>query len=161
MKDLTGSKGKAPMEETDIPFYMRKQTGHGMTLVVLGGLACIIYLISQRGVQKVLVVYMILAAALALVFSSMTVTVAEGFVSLKFGLGLFRKRFKLSDIESCRSVRNPWYYGWGIRRIPGGWFFGVSGQTALELTMRSGKRFRIGSADPEGLKAAIHEWGEM
>lgn len=159
MVDLK-SKVNIPIDESPRPLYARKQIGHGMTLIVAAGLACIIYLMSQRGVKSIFVFYTVVLACLALLFSSMTVTVAGGVLTVKFGMGLIRKRFTLSDIASCRVVTNPWYYGWGIRRIPGGWFFGVAGKSALELTMRSGKRFRIGSADPEELKNAIEEADE-
>jgi hypothetical protein len=157
MADLTGM-GKVPMGGINPPFYTRKQTGNIMTIVVLAGLACVIYLMSQRGVHRVLVFYMVALAFLALMFSAMTVMVGGGTLTVKFGLGVIRKKFKLSDVELVRVVKNPWYYGWGIRRIPGGWFFGVAGQSAVELIMKSGKRFRIGSAAPEELKAAISEF---
>jgi hypothetical protein len=160
MADLKEKRSVPPARAMLPPLYMRKQTGNVMTIVVLVGLACIIYLMSQKGVQRVLVFYIVILAFLALMFSSMTVTVTAGVLTIKFGLGVIRKRFNLSDIVSCEVVSNPWYYGWGIRRIPGGWFFGVAGQKAVELTMKSGKRFRIGTADPEELKAALEEFAD-
>ena len=54
-----------------------------------------------------------------------------------------------------RAVRNKWIYGWGIRRLPGGWMYNVWGLDAIELDLVSGKRFRIGTDDPDGLLAAI------
>jgi len=141
------------------PSYQRKQTGSAMTGIVLAGLASIFILMSRKGVKRVLIFYIVVLGFCALLFSSMTVTVGNGVLLVKFGLGIVRRRFMLSEVESCRVVKNPWYYGWGIRRIPGGWFFGVSGFTAVEIKMKSGKRYRIGSDVPEELEAAIMEQG--
>jgi hypothetical protein len=61
------------------------------------------------------------------------------------------------SIEAYRVVENPWYYGWGIRFTPRGWLFNVSGFSAIELQMKSGKLYRIGTDDPEGLAKAVGE----
>ncbi len=61
----------------------------------------------------------------------------------------------LSEIESHSAVRNPWYYGWGLRRTPIGWLYNVSGLEAVEITMKDGRKVRIGTDDPAGLDAAI------
>jgi hypothetical protein len=46
-------------------------------------------------------------------------------------------------------------WGWGIRLTPRGWLFNVSGLDAVELTMTTGKHYRIGTYDPMGLARAI------
>lgn len=76
---------------------------------------------------------------------------------VRFGLGLFRKAIPVPEIVTHRAVRNPWYYGWGIRLIPGGWLFNVSDFWAVELQMNKGKRYRIGTDDVAGLRAALEE----
>jgi hypothetical protein len=68
---------------------------------------------------------------------------------------MIRRTIALADIQSVRTVRNPWYYGWGLRLIPGGWMWNVSGLDAVELKLRSGKLFRIGTDEPELLRSAI------
>jgi hypothetical protein len=90
-----------------------------------------------------------------LFFGTLTTIVRDDAVEIRFGPGLIRKRLALKDVESCRTVRNPWYYGWGIRKIPRGWLFNVSGLDAVELVMRNGKRYRIGTDEPEELQRAI------
>ena len=155
-----GGKGNLPMDVSGPPSYQRKQTGSAMTGIVLAGLASIFILMSRKGVKRVLVFYIVVLGFCALLFSSMTVTVGNGALLVKFGFGIIRRRFMISDIESCRVVKNPWYYGWGIRRIPGGWFFGVAGLSAVEIVMKSGKRYRIGSDVPEELEAAIRGQGQ-
>lgn len=143
--------------------YRHTQTGH--VILVAGGLA--LFLDISLGVSTsltqsdwasfgiTLAVGIFLAVAL-LSFSTLTVTVAQGVVEARFGpLGLFRKRLALRDIESCQVVRNPWWYGWGIRLTPRGWLFNVSGLDAVEFRMNSGRNYRIGTDEPQALQAAI------
>ena len=89
-------------------------------------------------------------------FSTLTVTIDENYLGIKFGYGIFRKRFPLGEITSVRSVKNHWYYGWGIRI----WFwpymriYNTSGLGAVEITMKNGKVYRIGTDEPQKLELA-------
>ena len=91
------------------------------------------------------------------IFACLTVTVNDQIVKIQFGLGIIRKTFPLKEIETYRVVKNPWYYGWGIRFTPRGWLFNVSGFSAIELQMKNGKRYRIGTDDPDNLAKALGE----
>ena len=90
-------------------------------------------------------------------FARLTVTVDDQMIKIRFGLGIIRKTFPLKEIETYRVVKNPWYYGWGIRFTPRGWLFNVSGFSAIELQMKNGKRYRIGTDDPDNLAEALDE----
>jgi len=61
----------------------------------------------------------------------------------------------LSQVQNAAVVRNKWYYGWGIRLTPGGWLWNVSGLDAVELTFKNGKKFRIGTDEPDRLLQAL------
>jgi len=89
------------------------------------------------------------------IFSRLTVKVCADQVEVHFGFGVCRRRFALIEIDAVERVRNPWYYGWGIRLTPEGWMYNVSGFDAVQLQLASGKRFRIGTDEPEPLKSAI------
>ena len=91
------------------------------------------------------------------IFSRLTVTVDDQMIKIQFGLGIIRKTFPLKEIETYRVVKNPWYYGWGIRFTPRGWLFNVSGFLAIELQMKNGKRYRIGTDEPDNLVAVLAE----
>lgn len=93
--------------------------------------------------------------ALASVFSRMTVTVGDGKVSAAFGFGWPRRTIPLSSVASFRAIRSKWYYGWGMRWVPGGSMFNVWGLNAVELILGSGRRFWIGSDEPGDLVAAL------
>jgi len=86
---------------------------------------------------------------------SILLIVGTLFRSLTVCVGKVRKRFRIEDIESSRVVRNRWYYGLGIRKIQNGWLYNVSGLDAVELQMKDGRRFRIGTDEPYELLEAI------
>ena len=89
------------------------------------------------------------------IFSRLTVTVDDQTIQIQFGLRIIRKTFLLREIGTYRVVKNPWYYGWGIRFTPRGWLFNVSGYSAIEIEMKNGKRYRIGTDDPDNLAEAL------
>ena len=93
-------------------------------------------------------VMVVVLLACLVVFGKLTVEVTTDRVQVWFGPGLIRKGFQVTDIKEVKAVRNSWYYGWGIRLTPVGWMFNVAGLDAVELKMTSGKRFRIGTDDP-------------
>ena len=86
-----------------------------------------------------------------ILFASLDIIVNDKSVEIRFGVGLIRKKFSLEEIESCAVVRNRWWDGWGIRKIPKGWLFNVSGLDAVELVMRNGKVYRIGTDESQNL----------
>jgi len=92
-------------------------------------------------------------------FSTLTVVIDRQFLKIRFGWGIFRKNFPLTDIATVRKVKNHWYYGWGIRLWfrPYMWIFNVSGFDAIELTMKNGKIYRIGTDESEKLEDAIKQ----
>jgi len=103
----------------------------------------------------------LLVAALLLVvlvlFSTLTVVVRPREVDIRFGPGVIRKRYALGDFVSVNVVRNRWYWGLGIRLIPKGWLYNVSGLDAVELVRKNGRVVRIGTDEPEALAAALRE----
>jgi hypothetical protein len=62
---------------------------------------------------------------------------------------------KSGCIASYQVVKNPWYYGWGIRLTPHGWLYNVSGSYAVEIKMKTGKKYRIGTNVPNDFEKAI------
>jgi len=90
-------------------------------------------------------------------FGTLTVAIDEQFLKIHFGWGIFHKKFTLSEIASIRKVKNYWYYGWGIRLWfwPKMWIYNVSGFDAIELTMKNGKIYRIGTDEPDALEQAL------
>ena len=89
-------------------------------------------------------------------FYGMTTTIAGETIILSFGIGLITKRINLTEVRSVESVRNPWYYGYGIRWIRNGWLYNVSGAQAVELQFRDRTNVvRIGTKKQEELRTTI------
>ncbi len=135
--------------------YQHKQRGD-LILIVLG-IAILALALTQMalgfnwiGTGVILILFICL-----FLFATLTVTIDEEYIRLEFGIGLIRMRFPLQDIESCQSVKNPWYYSWGIHWFGRGWLYNVSGWQAVEITNSSGKVFRIGTDVPQELERAI------
>jgi hypothetical protein len=102
--------------------------------------------------------YLVFAVFFVLIlglFSSLTVTGFHDHLEMKFGIGLIRKRFYYKDIRSCSVQKNPFIYGWGIRKIPDGWLYNISGSMSVQLDMKNGKMYRVGTAEPQKLEQFI------
>lgn len=117
-------------------------------------LACINVFI---GFEPYTLIFLILLAVLLALLSTLTVRVGGGAITVQFGVGIIRKRIQLSDVETYAKVRNPWYYGLGIRYTPRGWLYNIYGLSAIELLMKNGRTCRIGTNDPEGFAQALQE----
>jgi hypothetical protein len=98
---------------------------------------------------------LVLVWAAALV-SALTVKIEDGSLTLRFGPGAYSKKFALDRITHAQTVRNKWFFGWGIRFIGNGWLYNVSGLDAVEIILQNGKRRRIGTDEPQLLAAAIN-----
>lgn len=136
--------------------YRHTQIGTLM-IASLGGSFLLIFalqLITEWTI--VATVVMAILGICLLLFSTLTVAIEDGFLKCWFGPGLIRKKMRLSDIEKCRTVRNSWLAGWGIRWLPdGSTLWNVSGLDAVEVTLESKTRFRIGTDEPEKLLRAL------
>jgi len=90
-------------------------------------------------------------------FGTLQVIVDEKYLRIKFGYGIYQKKFSLNDITSAKTVKNHWYYGWGIR----GWLwpkmciYNVSGFEAVEIILKNGKIYRIGTDEPKKMEQTI------
>lgn len=103
----------------------------------------------------ILFVVLIILVACLKIFATLKVLIEEDVIEIRFGSGIIRKKFPLKDIESYQIVKNPWYYGWGIRITSRGWLYNVSGFYAVEISMKTGKKYLIGTNVPNELRNAI------
>ena len=92
-------------------------------------------------------------------FVTLQVIIDGEYLRIKFGFGIYQKKFQLNDIMSVQTVKNHWYYGWGIRiwLWPKMWIYNVSGFDAVEIKLKNGKTYRIGTDEPEKLEqSSLH-----
>ena len=89
------------------------------------------------------------------IFGSLTIEIDDEAITARFGVSAIQRRFALDDIVAAVAVRNPWRWGWGIRYIPGGRLYNVSGTGAVELALFDGRRIRLGTDEPHRLLGAL------
>jgi len=89
------------------------------------------------------------------VFHSLTVEVADGELRWCFGPRLIRKRVPLAEIGIVKVVRTSTFEGWGIHYSRFGWLYNVSGRDAIAITLKDGKRFALGTDEPNKLAEAL------
>ena|SRR5262245_43124038 len=101
-----------------------------------------------------IIVPMILLVCLVL-FYKLRITIEDETLCASFGPGIIRKKVRLAEIVGCEPIRIRWWYGWGIHLTPRGWLYNVSGFDAVVIALRDGKKFALGTDDPNGLTEAI------
>ena len=92
-----------------------------------------------------------------LMMSGLTVKIDDEYIRVRFGPGVFFKKFPLSKISACEPKYKTHCLGWGIRYYFGGWLYNVAGFKSVEIIFKNGKKARIGSDEPEKLAKAIRE----
>ena len=98
---------------------------------------------------------LVILLVMSWLFHSLTIEIGDGELSWRFGPGLIRKRVRLEEIASVRVVRTSWLEGWGIHYCRYGWLYNVSGFGAVAIQLKNGKRFCLGSDEPERLAEAL------
>ena len=125
----------------------------GVVLIVVGVIGILTEGDEGPGWLGYLIFFVV--AGSAFIFNRLTVTVAAGKVDAVFGFGWPRRSIDVLDIVAIRQVRNGWWYGLGLRWIPHGTLYNVWGLDAVELELKSGRVFRIGTDDGPDLMAAL------
>jgi hypothetical protein len=139
--------------------YQHRQIGWITVIGVLGGIVLVCALLawsaqsfSEIGAATIIVV---LLAALV-IFSTLTVRVTDRAVSWWFGIPAVGRRAALGDIESIVAIRTSIFEGWGIHlTLRHGWLWNVSGFNAVQITLRSGTRFAVGTPEPQAVIDAV------
>ena len=135
--------------------YQHTQIGYLIIIILVIVSVFIVYFMDVQDFNWIAFTILIIFGVCLVLFATLTVVIEGNVLGIRFGPGVIRKTFPLKDIESCRVVKNPWYYGWGIHMTPHGWLFNVSGSYAVEIKMKSGRKYRIGTDVPNDLEKAI------
>ena len=138
--------------------YKHKQNGSFILFALSLGVLMTVWILFKvfpgPGTIITAIIMVVLLICIVL-FWSLTVELTIDHLSVKLGLGIIHKEIRYEDIREARVVKNPLYYGWGIRWIPRGYMYNVSGFGAVELEFNDDQRFRIGSDEPQKLLSAI------
>ena len=140
--------------------YKHTQTGTLMWSIfgsgaIICGAIVVLPAFNEPSVVHVPIVMASIFVVCLFFFHSLIVTVSREYIVLRFGIGLIWKRFSVIDVQEATIVRNRWYYGWGIHMTPHGWLFNVSGFDAVEIQLKNGRKYRIGTDKPVELLSAI------
>ena len=139
--------------------YEHTQIGY-LTICVLFGAAIFVAITGiamppgRHGLLINAVIEMILLIC-AIVFSKLTIKIDGETLRTCFAMGLICKKIPLAEIAACEPIRIRWWYGWGIHLTPYGWLYNVSGFDAVAIKLRDGRKFALGTDDPDGLATAI------
>ena len=136
-------------------YYQHTQNGYLLNMILLGAMALNVWFMFEYAFSWVALGVLIFLAVLLVLFSSLTIVIDDEFLRVRFGPGLIEIPLALKNMTACRVVKNPWYYGWGIRRTPHGWLYNISGSDAVEITMEDGRKVRIGTDEPLQLEQAL------
>lgn len=113
-----------------------------LIMIIISGFKDII-LVSTYGFLALTIVICLL------IFFKLTIYLNDTSISFKLGIGLITRKYMITDIQSCKTVRNDPLSGIGIRKISGGWLYNVSGLSAIELTFKNkNSKVRIGTDKP-------------
>ena len=135
--------------------YQHTQVGYLVIVPVLIAMVLIVIIMANVEFSWIAIGVLVLLAVALVLFASLTVVIGEEELEVRFGPGTVRRRFRLDEIESVQTVKNPWYYGWGIRTTPNGLLFRVSGLYAVQIKLLNGKQYQIGTDVPQELEQAI------
>jgi len=107
------------------------------------------------GARITVVVAAVVMMVSAFAFSSLTITVRDGQLSWWFGPGIVKKTVPLATITSAEPTTTSIINGWGIHPTGRGWLYNVAGRQAVLITQQDGKRFLLGTDEPDSLAQVI------
>ena len=92
-------------------------------------------------------------------FYKLRIRIDNEVIHIIYGIGLIHIRIRPERVDRVRVVRNPWYYGLGIRFTPRGMLYNIQGRDAVEIEYfrKTPRRVRIGSNDCQNLKRFIEQ----
>lgn len=101
-------------------------------------------------------VFVGIAAVLLLVMGRLLTEVRGDALVWRFGwLGWPRWRVPLDEVLAVEPAQSRWTEGWGIRVTGDGMLYNAQGRQAVRLTLRSGRRLRLGTREPQRLIQAL------
>jgi len=141
--------------------YEHRQVGWLTVILLFAIAACIcvaaaISAPSERTLSYSLVPVLLVVAAL---FSTLTVRVTDKRMMWFFGVSGIGRSVALGEIASIRAIKTSILEGWGIHLTWHGWLWNVAGFNAVQIVMRSGTRFAVGTPEPQAVIDAVQSAG--
>lgn len=134
--------------------YEHTQTGYLMLGILTAGTFCATFWMIYLGFSWLGLIALLGLDASLILFSTLTIEITDGTLEMKFGPGLIHKNFDLHEVRDCFVV-SPARPIDGERKMPDGWLYNLPSTRGVELRMRNGKYYRIGTDTPSELATAI------
>ncbi len=137
--------------------YKHTQIGYLILYTLFATTLLYTFILIQTNFNKIVLVTILSVTLILASFSTLKVTINKTNLQIKFGYGIYKKNFPLKTITSVKTVKNHWYYGWGIRI----WFwpsmriYNISGFDAIEIKTKNNQTYRIGTDEPKKLEHAL------
>lgn len=142
--------------------YLNNQIGYPFIIICFVVLLSVfivnkIFLQDFKGENDFIILIVILSIILLMTFK-LRVSIEDKKLTLSYGIGLFKKRFDLSDVNNVSIVRNKWYCGWGVRISSEGTIYNISGFEGVKIDFRSGVSIVVGTNKPLELYQALKKF---
>jgi len=134
--------------------YRHSQRGY-LGLIIVIGVLVVMLATGAAAAGWAVMLPLAIVVVVVLMMSRLTVVVTRDELLVYFGPGLRVKRVRLDEIAVVRAVENPWWYGWGIRFTPHGVLYNVAGTDAVEIVLKRGRQFRVGTDEPLVLREVL------
>lgn len=145
--------------------YNKSQTGW-LILVIMVPIIVFLFItyLNQWGNNPIpLIPYLSISGILVLVvllFYKLTIRIDGRKIEAIYGIGLIKFTIRIDVLNSVKTLRTPWWYGWGIRFTPKGRLYNIHGSKAVRLEYRregKSKSIMLGTPEPEKLKDIIEK----
>lgn len=135
-----------------------KEQQVGVIPITIFGLSTIgmLYLGYLFGYNIIFVLLTIFFFVVTVVYSNMLVTVTEEFITIRIGWVL-QQQIPMAEVSGLDNHDTALLSDWGIRPLGKGWLYSIAGSTAIEIHMRDGTMFVVGTNTPEKLLNSIKE----
>ena len=104
----------------------------------------------------IIVAVVALVTIVVAVFATMITEVTDSEVVVGFRFGAMQRRIPLGDIVRAERANIAWWHGTGVKYGLTTTSYLVRTGPAVALVLNSGRTFRIGTDDPDGLLAALN-----
>ena len=148
----------APYRLMNVVHYQHRQFGTVTVWALgLGALLCLSLGNARQPGSDIELGIAALLIFVAYLFSSLTIEVTDTTLRWWFGPGFWRKQVPLAEIANAQPARTTVIEGWGVHFTRRGWLYNVSGFGAVAIHLKSGRRFVLGTNEPDRLASVLRE----
>lgn len=143
--------------QQDPELFREKQHAYG----VYGLFLVIGFFIFLKYDTNTAIFPLVILALTAIVFSRLTVVINNSEIAACFGLGLFKRKMKLSEINyvSIQKIKIKWWTGVGIRSTTYGWLYNVKPGEAIRIESTDKSRiFFVGTREFSRIKQTLSDY---